>query len=157
MVSEYLTYKKTIESLVKKGDYTRALPLIDESLKKYPLDPELLLMKYTASLFSEDGETIEHLVEKTLGTVVRTAPKFSRGNVELGHFLFSVLEKNEQATLAFEAATRQSLEDLQQAYIGLLKISLEENDTKRKGELIKRIKEIPDDIFFEAGLEIPEI
>ena len=113
-------------------------------------------MKYSVALFSEGGELLDSL-EKILETVASTSPTFSRGNMELGHFLFSVSEKNEQAVLAFESAIKQSTKDLIQAYIGLLKISLEENDMKRKNELIKRIKEIPNDIFFEAGLEVPEI
>ncbi|MBR5621922.1 MAG: hypothetical protein IKW49_01915 [Opitutales bacterium] len=156
MVSEYLICKKTAEDFIQKRDYSAAIPLINELLKKFPLHPELLLMKYSVALFSEGGELLDSL-EKILETVASTSPTFSRGNMELGHFLFSVSEKNEQAVLAFESAIKQSTKDLIQAYIGLLKISLEENDMKRKNELIKRIKEIPNDIFFEAGLEIPEI
>lgn len=109
-----------LDALRRNGDHDEALRLANELLTQMPLSGELLVrVGLLLQLVRDEGSLDE--IEEKLGSAVVCAPSNVDASIELGHFLYAVRDKSNEALPYFESAREKAETLLKEALIGAIK------------------------------------
>src|SRR5437588_2074085 len=118
------SYKRRLNAVIKlsrQERYDQALNVVEQLLEEFPLSSDLLVRRGCLIQLSDEadnpGRTLQ-AARESLETARVLAPDCVEPLIELGHFMYAVEDKPDEALEYFRTARTRAEEELQEAMTG---------------------------------------